>query len=258
MTRPIIQQRPFDFATDGRDTSRWWALSGRADWCTPEGELALVRRTFGGPTGTGVIDLDPCSNPWSRTRARVECMLERGQNGLVVPWRGKTFSNPPYGVGEIELFTARARLEAELLDRSLHQEARDGRARARFFELPCSETILLVPANTETRWYHRDCAVADALCIRKGRIQFRKPPWIEGDADWMAQARRLAAALQVAELRQLLDEVGGWESAAPDDEGDRSTVANLWVYWGPRPEWFVEVYKDQGHAFVTDAGRARL
>jgi hypothetical protein len=221
---PELKQRPLLDEGGGRDPNRWWAASGRKDWCTPDRELALVRRVFGDESGLRDIDGDPCSNPASRTGALREWMLERGENGLAAPWRGaagavggvvvrlrKWFVNPPYGEGEIAPFVSKARMEWSR-DRNLLIPAGVG----------ADECILLVPANTETSWYHRDCAVADALCFRKGRIQFRDP------STTILQGKR-----------------------------SQSTVSNLWVYWGPRPEWFASVFEGEGHAFVTRAGRER-
>lgn len=44
-----------------------------------------------GPFGT-----DPCSNPRSHIVADVRYMLERGQDGLSLPWFGSVFVNGPY------------------------------------------------------------------------------------------------------------------------------------------------------------------
>lgn len=56
------------------------------DWCTPEWIAELV----------GQWDLDPASNPRSNIRALASYCLERGQNGLKLPWRGSVWCNPPY------------------------------------------------------------------------------------------------------------------------------------------------------------------
>lgn len=59
----------------------------RDGWCTPR---KITKRL-------PVVDLDPCSNPRSTVRAKQTCMLERGQNGLLVSWEGKSvFVNPPW------------------------------------------------------------------------------------------------------------------------------------------------------------------
>lgn len=63
------------------------------DLNTPEWILDLVRRM-------GPIGLDPCSNPWSTVGAAVEYRLDRGEDGLKLPWLGmwprSAFVNFPY------------------------------------------------------------------------------------------------------------------------------------------------------------------
>jgi hypothetical protein len=54
--------------------------------CTPR-ELALA---------LGRFDLDPCSNPRSHIIATRTYQLERGENGLTLPWAGLTWVNGPY------------------------------------------------------------------------------------------------------------------------------------------------------------------
>ena len=60
--------------------------STRDGWCTPSWLTDLLPE----------VDLDPCSNSRSTVRARVSCSLERGEDGLKVPWLGLVFVNPPY------------------------------------------------------------------------------------------------------------------------------------------------------------------
>lgn len=55
-------------------------------WCTPRWLTDAL----------GPFDLDPCSNPQSSVQAHTTYSLERGQNGLVLPWSGSVFCNPPY------------------------------------------------------------------------------------------------------------------------------------------------------------------
>jgi hypothetical protein len=55
--------------------------------CTPR-DLAL---------DLGPFDLDPCANPRSHVRALTQYMLERGEDGLSLPWRDvSVFCNGPY------------------------------------------------------------------------------------------------------------------------------------------------------------------
>lgn len=186
--------------------------SGKTNWSTPESELVLVRRVDAGARGVaeGVIGLDPCCNPFAvkTVQPRLACMLERGENGLAKSWRGHgmVWANPPYGVGEVDLFTAKAGREF------------GGELRA---PLGDDQALLVVPANCETRWYHRDLAgQADATCLREGRIAFLDP-----------------------------------ETGLPSKE---STVRNLFAYFGDRPDVFFNVYQNQGDVRLTPIGARRL
>lgn len=63
------------------------AADGSTDaQCTPR-DLAI---------DLGAFDLDPCSNPRSHIQAATQYMLERGQDGLALPWVGSVFCNGPY------------------------------------------------------------------------------------------------------------------------------------------------------------------
>lgn len=44
----------------------------------------------------GLFDLDPCSNPLSHIQARWSFSLEKGLDGLKLPWRGSVFKNNPF------------------------------------------------------------------------------------------------------------------------------------------------------------------
>lgn len=55
-------------------------------WCTP---LWLA-------SSLGNFTLDPCSNPHSYVDSAASYSLEDNQNGLVMPWWGRVFVNPPY------------------------------------------------------------------------------------------------------------------------------------------------------------------
>src|SRR3990167_10251463 len=58
------------------------------DWITPKKLIDLL----------GPFDLDPCESdnqPWPC--ATKGYRLGRGEDGLVLPWQGVVYSNPPYG-----------------------------------------------------------------------------------------------------------------------------------------------------------------
>ncbi|MCY1055405.1 DNA N-6-adenine-methyltransferase [Nannocystis sp. SCPEA4] len=58
---------------------------------TPAELLDLVAATW--PNG---IDLDPCWDPESLVQAKQVYDVRAGQDGLILPWAGKIFVNPPY------------------------------------------------------------------------------------------------------------------------------------------------------------------
>lgn len=79
----------------------------KCDHNTPEYVLDAFREV-------GPIGLDPCSNPWSTVRARVELSAHRGEDGLAARWERYVlpgelvFFNPPYTTGQIPIWTAKA------------------------------------------------------------------------------------------------------------------------------------------------------
>jgi DNA N-6-adenine-methyltransferase (Dam). len=67
-------------------------ISTKKDWGTPPKYVDAVKEMFG-----GIIDLDPCSSPFSLVKAQVEYMLP-DHDGLTEFWTfGKIYVNPPYG-----------------------------------------------------------------------------------------------------------------------------------------------------------------
>lgn len=61
-------------------------------WGTPEDIIERARRCMGG------ITLDPCSEERFNEVVKAEqyySLLERGEDGLVLPWHGKVLLNPP-------------------------------------------------------------------------------------------------------------------------------------------------------------------
>lgn len=96
----------------------------------------------------GPFDLDPCScdpQPW----ATAERMITERENGLLQPWVGRVWLNPPYGR---ELATWLNRL-------ALH---RHGTA--------------LTFARTDTRAFHENVwPFASALLFLRGRLTFHQP-----------------------------------------------------------------------------------
>lgn len=106
-------------ATIGRRPKAEVKLSDAA--CTPEWLAAMLP----------VVDFDPCSNPRSHVRARWSWSLEKGFNGLKMPWRGSGFVNWPYS-------------DPMPWAQKAIDELRIGR---------CTELIVLCKLDTSTDWW---------------------------------------------------------------------------------------------------------
>lgn len=92
------------------------------------------------------FDLDPCSPgkdvvPWVPA---TDCYTVE-QDGLMLPWYGNVWLNPPYGKNT-----------PVWLERlSLHGTG-----------------IALLFSRTDATWFHKHVSIADAICFVKGRIRF--------------------------------------------------------------------------------------
>lgn len=117
-------------------------LSESDEWWTPPEVIARVLRAF------PAIDLDPCSNPGPTRNVPATRHHDITDSGLEHGWQGRVFVNPPYG-DSLEQWAAKVAMEASNV----------------------TEAIVLVPARTETRWWH--AIPADVVCFFKGRLHFR-------------------------------------------------------------------------------------
>lgn len=114
--------------------------AGRNDWRTPAAVVEVVRLAL-----RGRIDLDPCAG----RRGHGEANIRRPSCGLEEPWAGRVFVNPPFD--ELDRWAAKCRREHE------------GRG---------AEVILLLPARTDTAYWHEEIASATAVCFWRGRMRF--------------------------------------------------------------------------------------
>lgn len=109
-------------------------------WLTPRAILATL----------GPFDLDPCAAPIPRPWPTAQTHYTApGQNGLLLPWFGRIWLNPPYG---------------RSLPRWMGRMAEHGRGTALIF------------ARTETlTWVRHVWERADAVLFIHGRLNFHKP-----------------------------------------------------------------------------------
>lgn len=82
---------------------------------------------------------------WAKVRFTPE------DDGLLLPWHGKVFMNPPYG-RQIGLWTKKAKAEVE-------------RDHAQI-------VVALLPARTDTCWWHKDVAGSADVFFLRGRLRF--------------------------------------------------------------------------------------
>lgn len=104
----------------------------------------------------GEFDLDPCAalrQPWPCAAESYNVL----DNGLMKPWKGRVWCNPPYG--------------AEALPFMERMAAHEGGG------------LALVFARTDTRWFHASILrTACALLLWKGRIRFCREDGTQGAA----------------------------------------------------------------------------
>lgn len=131
-------------------TRAYMAAAGREDWRTPPDVVELVRSLWGGKIG-----LDPCAPPDpAHVIAKGNMAGPAGSpaDGLAARWRGTVYVNPPFS----GLADWAAKCSAE------------GKAGA--------EVVLLLPARTDTAYWHDHIATAQAVCFWRGRMRFVGAP----------------------------------------------------------------------------------
>jgi phage N-6-adenine-methyltransferase len=111
-------------------------------WATPQWLYDALDKEFG-------FTLDPCTNG---TNAKCKKFFTPTENGLLRDWGSEVvFMNPPYS------------------------EIDDWMRKAYGAALEGATVVCLVPARTDTRWWHEYCMKGEIRFIR-GRLKF-------GDAD---------------------------------------------------------------------------
>lgn len=113
------------------------AVGATHEWYTPPELFASLGITF---------DVDPCSPmagpvPWVPART----FYNAADNGLVQPWKGCVWLNPPYG---------------PMLPKFLHRLVEHG------------EGVALIPARTETCAFQAAAPRASAVAFLRDRVHF--------------------------------------------------------------------------------------
>lgn len=114
--------------------------SNRDDWETPQDFFEKYDSQYH-------FDLDVCA---SEQNAKCKRYFTKSQDGLKQEWKGKCWMNPPYGKA-ISLWMKKA-MEA-------------------VFNGAAELVVCLVPARTDTRWWH-DYAMNGEITFIRGRLKF--------------------------------------------------------------------------------------
>ncbi len=112
--------------------------SDRPDWETPQDFFDTLNSEFG-------FETDVCATPSNTKCSR---FFHPGDNGLIRHWSGVCWMNPPYG-RQIGAWMRKA-----------YESALTG-----------ATVVCLVPARTDTRWWH-DYAIKGEIRFIKGRLRF--------------------------------------------------------------------------------------
>ena len=116
--------------------------SKTGEWSTPDDFFKKLGWRF------GPFDLDPCATPHNTKCANFYTSTE---DGLSKSWQGHTvFVNPPYGRG-IEEWIKKGYEEAQTDD---------------------TKIVMLIPARTDTKYWHNYVMKAEMVFFVKGRLKF--------------------------------------------------------------------------------------
>ena len=107
-------------------------------WATPSEFFDKLNEEF-------CFQVDVCATP---DNAKCKKFYTKNDDGLAQDWRGVCWMNPPYG-REIGAWMKKA-----------HESARGG-----------ATVVCLVPARTDTRWWH-EYAIQHEVRFIRGRLKF--------------------------------------------------------------------------------------
>ena len=125
-----------------RATQKTMFSSKTGNWATPQTFYDRLNWRF------GPFDLDPCANIHN---AKCANFFTEAEDGLSKDWAGFTaFVNPPYGKG-IAAWIKKG-----------YESSLDGETRV----------VMLIPARTDTKYWHNYVMKADEIHFVKGRLKF--------------------------------------------------------------------------------------
>jgi phage N-6-adenine-methyltransferase len=149
--------------------------SGQDLWQTPKWLIASLCEVF------GAFDLDPCA-PRRRDNYTAKRGFTADDDGLNRPWFGKVFINPPYS--NLAPWMNKIALESVTL------------------------LTALVPARTDTQWWHRAMQAGATILFLKGRLKFgdqeQSAPFPSALLFWKLPPATIAGLRQAFPTAQLI------------------------------------------------------
>jgi len=125
-----------------KKTQRTMFSSNTGNWSTPQAFFDRLNWRF------GPFDLDPCASIHNTKCAN---FFTEAENGLSKDWTGFTaFVNPPYGRG-IDKWIQKGYESAQDID---------------------TRVVMLIPARTDTKYWHKYVMRASEIHLVKGRLKF--------------------------------------------------------------------------------------
>lgn len=121
-------------------------FSSKSDnWYTPDDFYKSLNEKFN-------FTLDPCADAVS---AKCSKYYSKEDNGLLRDWSGETvFVNPPYTRGAIKQWVEKCYKESQ----------KEG-----------TKVVCLIPARTDTKYWHTYCMKAKEIYFVEGRLKFGGP-----------------------------------------------------------------------------------
>lgn len=113
--------------------------SDKDDWETPQDFFEKLDNEFN-------FDLDPCC---SKLTAKCQKFFTKEDDGLFQPWFGTVYMNPPYGRQIVNWI------------KKASEESQKG-----------CVVVCLVPARTDTRWWHDYCMKSSEIRLLNRRLTF--------------------------------------------------------------------------------------
>ena len=117
--------------------------SSSDQWATPQNFYDNLNKEFN-------FNLDPCADKHNH---KCNMYYSKNDDGLSKTWSGyRVFCNPPYGRNETGKWCKKA-----------YEEVFNG---------DCELVVMLLPARTDTKWFHEYCYGKAEIRFIKGRLKF--------------------------------------------------------------------------------------